>query len=189
MPNGEFCTRFLSVFRRILGNYKLEAVHDQITWDCAPKNHLRFGIGLAPYWDLFFLSRLARLFPPLQENDADNVDEDECRNPQLADNLVAGLPEGELTHGEIFIPHTLHKVSVVGIALTGKDTGVVGGQVQSVPATHRQQVQCISALRGADALDVRVTGEMTYDHLAIGQGQIVVPLVLHYICGLVVDHF
>ena len=64
----------------------------------------------------------------------------------------------------------------------------ISGQVQRVPAAHRQQVQRIAAFRGADALNVRVTGEVTDDHLAIGQGQVVVPLVFHYIRGLIVGH-
>lgn len=57
--------------------------------------------------------------------------------------MAAGLLKGELAYGEIFIPHTLHKVGAVRIALAG----VVGGQ-----------------------------------------GQVVVPLVLHYIRGLVVEN-
>lgn len=61
--------------------------------------------------------------------------------------MAAGLLKGELAYGEIFIPHTLHKVGAVRIALAGEDTGVVGGQ-----------------------------------------GRVVVPLVLHYIRGLVVEN-
>ena len=53
---------------------------------------------------LFFPGRLAGLFPSSQNDGADNIDEDEHHDPQLADNLVAGLLKGELAHGEIFIP-------------------------------------------------------------------------------------
>ena len=51
---------------------------------------------------LFFPGRLAGLFPPPQVDGADNIDEDEHHDPQLADNLVARLLKGELAHGEIF---------------------------------------------------------------------------------------
>ena len=53
---------------------------------------------------LFFPGRLAGLFPSSQNDGADNIDEDEHHDPQLADDFITGLLNGKLAHGEIFIP-------------------------------------------------------------------------------------
>ena len=79
-------------------------------------------------------------------------------------------------------------MGIVCIALTREDPGVAGGQVQSLPAAYGQQVQSVTALGGTDTLDMRVAGKMADDHLSVGEGQVVIPLVFHYICGFVMDH-